>query len=918
MYRILLIAVTVCLGICSLKAQNQSFDGYIEAGDTAVAKKDYYNAYRMYSIASDDDWSESRGYEERVSEVFYKAGLAAYKATAYVPAEQYFLRLISRPDANSFALAKFYLAQSTFRQGMYDQAVVFYEQFLEEQTDVEEVYRQKASLQISEADWAIERMSRGSDIQLRHLPPGINTEDSDVMYVRGPKGTRYFSSNNFEYKGDKLLSKRLLSRIMQQTGNDSARPLPATINVPGKNVAHTAFNNDMTKVYYSVCEWLAYDELNCDIYAADVDLDGKWSNPQKQSINLDNSSTSQPSYGSLAADGKDYLYFTSNRPGGKGGYDLYRANVADDGSLGAVERLDDLNTSDDDVSPFWYAKWQTLYFSTNGRFSFGGMDIYKSFNINGRFMDPVNLGTPVNSSADEAYYTRFDDPGQAYVASRNATGEALYYSDTRDVCCYDLYEFEPDPRITLRVLTINKLTADELPGATVKLHKITSDGPQRIDEITNFDQNVFNFQVEPGQKYQLEASLDGFTSVTDEFDLSTEEFKDVPFIQRVLPLVPKVDLDVFTYNNVDGEMLPNTPVTLYELTESGIRIKVNDNVSDYTNDTHFELEIGKRYLVIGKKLGYGEDSEIIDLRDYNSNYGSDTRRVDLYLGQLLDVYVIDAKTEMPLMASTVTLTSTDVTLGDPETNMEGNDFHYVVNLNQDFTINVTRRGYFPRSVPLRFTKADIEQYNGRLSVTVPMVSDDINEFLDLRVYFDNDHPDPDAYRSTTRLAYDDTYAPYVARREVFVSRIAKGLRAEEGFLVSQEVNEFFDEQVIPGYNDLLKLADALVVHMENGRSYQINMVGYASPRAPDYYNMLLSARRNVSLRNFFKRYQDGILSGYMKSGRLTFTSERRGEEKDLGRIYELIEEERVSIFSVEASLERRVEFPKIFTTNSRK
>lgn len=899
-------------------AQNQTFDGFIEAGDTAVAKKDFYNAYRLYAIASEDDWAESRGYEERISEVYYKAGLAAYEATAYVPAEQFFLRLMSRPDESKYELAKFYLAQSTFRQARYDQAVVFYQQFLNEHPNAPELFRQKASLQINEADWAIDRMSRGSDVQLRHLPPGINTEDSDVMYVRGPKGTRFYSSNNFEYKGDKLVSKRLLSRIMRQTGEDSAKPLPPTINVPGKNVAHTAFNNDMSQVYYSVCEWVTYDDLRCDIYVADVDAEGEWSNPQKLSLNQENVSSTQPSFGTLDASGKDYLYFSSNRPGGKGGFDLYRVSVEEGGSLGEVESLDDLNTSEDDVSPFWYTKWQTLYFATNGRFSFGGLDIYKSFNVDGEFINPINLGTPVNSAADEAYYTRFSDPGQAYVASRNATGEALYYSDTRDVCCYDLYEFEPDPRITLRALTINKLTADELIGATVKLCKITPDGPVVIDEITNVNDNTFDFQVEPGQKYQLKATLDGFTSVVDEFDLSTEEFEDVPFVQRVLPLVPKVDLDVYTYNNVDGEMLPNTPVTLYELTESGIRIKVADNVSPNANDTHFELEIGKRYLVVGEKPGFGEDSEIIDLRDYDPNEGSDSKRVDLYLGQLLDVYVIDAKTEMPLKAATVTLTSADGTLGDPETNMESNDFHYVVNLDQDFTIDVTRRGYFPRSVPLRFTQADVEQYDGRLSVTVPMVSDDINEFLDLRVYFDNDHPDPDAYRSTTKLAYDDTYEPYLERREVFVKSIAKGLDAEEGFLVSQEINEFFDEQVIPGYSDLLKLADALVVHMQNGRSYEINMVGYASPRAPDYYNMLLSARRNVSLRNFFERYDNGVLYPYIEGGQLSFTSERRGEEKDLGRIYELIEEERVSIFSVEASLERRVEFPKIFTNNSRK
>ena len=844
--------------------------------------------------------------------------MAAYKATAYAPAEQFLLRLINRPDGRSFELAKFYLAQSTFRQGRYDQAVVFYDQFLAEQPDAPEIYRQKAALQINEADWAIERMSRGSDVQLRHLPEGINTEDSDVMYVRGPKGTRYFSSNNFRYRKDKLLSKRLLSRIMRQTGNQSAKPLPEIINILGKNVAHTAFNNDMSRVYYSVCEWVTYDYLRCDIYSADVLADGDWANPQKLGLNLENASTTQPSFGTLAADGEDYLYFSSNRPGGRGGFDLYRASVAADGTLGEVEPLDDLNTVEDEVSPFWYASWQTLYFSTNGRFSFGGMDIYKSFNINGEFIDPINLGAPVNSAADEAYYTRFDEPEQAYVASRNATGEALFYSDTRDVCCYDLYEFDPDPRVTLRALTINKLTGEDLSGAAVKLFKETPEGPVLIDEVTNIANNVFYFQVEPGQKYQLMASLDGFTSVVDKFDLSSNELEGLPFVERILPLAPKVDLDVYTYNNVDGEMLPNVPVTLYELTESGIRIKLEDQVSQSTNDTHFELEIGKRYLVVGEKPGFGQDSEIIDLRNYDANEGSDARRVDLYLGQLLDVYVIDAKTEMPLDAATVVLTSADGTLGEPETNFEGNDFHYVVNLDQYFTIDVTRAGYFPRSIPLRFTQSDVEQYDGRLSVTIPMVSDDINEFLDLRVYFDNDHPDPDAYRSTTKLSYDDTYEPYLARRDIFVQRIAKGLEAEEGFLLSQEVNEFFDEQVIPGYSDLLKLADALVIHMQNGRSYEINLVGYASPRAPDYYNMLLSARRNVSLRNFFLRYDDGILAPYMKSGQLSFTSERRGEEKDLGRIYELIEEERVSIFSVEASLERRVELPKIFNTNSRK
>lgn len=918
MYRILLFVFFCLLGAGPVAAQNQSFAGFVEAGDTAFAKKDFYNAYRLYAIACEEDWNTIKAYEERLSEVFYKTGLSAYKATAYVPAEQALLKLISRPDARSFELAEYYLAESTFRQGRYDQAAVFYEQFLEGNPGAPEQYLEKARLQISEANEAIERLSRPDDVLLRHLPSGINTEDSDVMYVHGPGATRFFSSNNYLYKKDKFVSRRLLSRIMRQTGENTAEPLPALINVPGKNVAHTAFNADMSQAYYSVCEYVGSDEMRCDLHVADVDSEGKWSNPLKLAINEEGVSMTQPSFGYSVADSKYYLYFASDRSGGKGGLDLYRAEALEDGTFGTIESIEELNTSGNDAAPFWYAPAQTLYFTTDGRFSFGGLDIYKSFNIAGTFLPPSNLGTPVNSAADEAYYTRFEEPNVAYVASRNATGEAIFYSEERDVCCYDLYEFTPDDRINLRAITINALTELDLNGATVKLCQITPDGPVEVDEIVNAEGNIFDFQVEPGLKYQLKAEKDGFTSVIDVFDLSAEEFVGVSFIERVLPLTPTVMLDVFTFNNVDQTDLNDAPVTLYELTDEGERIEVEQKLNPGANDTYFPLEIGKRYLVVGEKTGFGAASEEVDLRTYDPDAGTTSRRVDLYLGQMLDVFVIDGGTELPLDGATVTMTSSVGAKGAPETNPDGHDFHYVVNLNQDFTFSVTRPGYFSRTVSVRFTPEDVARFDGRLSVTIPLISDDINAFLDLRVYFDNDHPDPDAYRSTTRLSYDETYEPYLARRDVFVESISKGLGNEEAFLLRDEVNEFFEQEVIPGYEDLLKLAEALVIHMENGRAYQIKMLGFASPRAPDAYNLRLSARRNVCLQNFFERFQDGALKPYIDSKQLTFATERRGEEKELGRIYELIEEERVSIFSVEASLERRVEFPKIFTTNSRK
>ena len=84
MSRLLLIFATTLLFLGGLRAQNQGFDSYIAAGDTAVAKKNFYNGYKYYAIACEDGWSESRNYEERISEVLYKAGLAKSSTHAFV------------------------------------------------------------------------------------------------------------------------------------------------------------------------------------------------------------------------------------------------------------------------------------------------------------------------------------------------------------------------------------------------------------------------------------------------------------------------------------------------------------------------------------------------------------------------------------------------------------------------------------------------------------------------------------------------------------------------------------------------------------------------------------------------------------------------------------------------------------------
>ncbi|MBC6993339.1 hypothetical protein QWY85_16815 [Neolewinella lacunae] len=906
MYRFLTFLVLSLLVSAGLYAQNQSFTGYIEGGDQAMERNDHYNAFRLYDIAADPEWEEDRAYEERIAEVYYKAGVAAYRATAYREAEKYMLQLQSRPEITKYPLVKYFMGQSAFRQGNYDQAAANFQLFLDEQPNAPEEYRSAALAQINDSNWAIDALARSEDVILQHMPEGLNTENSDVMYVRGPNGTRYFTSNNFEFKKDTVSPKRQLSRILRQTGERTAVPLLNSINLPGKNVAHTAFNLEMTQVYYSVCDFRNYDELICDLYRADIGADGEWANPVKLDLNVAGYSTTQPSIGLDATDGGSFLYFASDRPGGMGGLDLYRAALAPDGSLGAPANLDKLNTAGDDASPFWYGPRQTLYFATDGRFTFGGLDIYKSYLIDGRFRRPVNLGNPVNSSADEAYYTRFDDPDQAYVASRRPVEEALFYSEERDVCCYDLYEFTPDPRLDLQALTFNKLTGKELPGATVALYKITPTGPELIEEITNLEDNEFNFLVEPGGKYELKATKDGFTEDLDAFDLASPELKDLSFIERRLELNPKVNLDIFTFNNVDLSELTGATVSLYEVNEDGTLTLVREITNPIGNDSHFDLEIGKNYRIEARKDGFGQAYTEVDLRNYSPDQGGTIRR-DLYLGQTLEVYVIDGRTDDPLNNATLRLSKSDGELVDERSNPTGNDFYYTVNLDQPFILNTRREGYFPRTDTLVFTQQDLVDGGGKLIYYVPLFSDNLNDFLPFEVYFDNDHPDPRTTSFTTRLSYDETYEPYIGNEEIFKKEAGEGLPEEDAFIERGNIAQFFEQEVKTGYKQLQRFADALIQHMRSGRSFNLELQGSASPRAETEYNRRLSGRRITSVKNFLATYRDGALLPYIKNKQLTYTESALGESTaKLAKIYERLDQVRESIYSQPASLERRV------------
>lgn len=130
------------------------------------------------------------------------------------------------------------------------------------------------------------------------------------------------------------------------------------------------------------------------------------------------------------------MYFVSQRPGGYGGRDIYRIVRLPNGEWSKAQNMGPtINTPYDEDSPYIDVNNKTLYFGSNGPKSMGGFDIFVSFkDEEGVWSDPVNMGTPVNSTGDDLFYTTTIDGLRGYLTSfrKGGFGEKDIYEIQND------------------------------------------------------------------------------------------------------------------------------------------------------------------------------------------------------------------------------------------------------------------------------------------------------------------------------------------------------------------------------------------------------------------------------------------------------------------------------------------------------
>lgn len=312
-------------------------------------------------------------------------------------------------------------------------------------------------------------------------------------------------------------------------------------------------------------------------------LGSKWDNVEALNISQDYSSKNP----AVSKDGKT-LYFSSDMPGGHGLFDIYKAPINEDGTIGEPVNLGEtVNTEAQEMFPF-VGDDGTLYFSSNGHLGLGGLDVFFTKDNGGDWSPVRNVGIPINSNYDDFAFSIVDAAGEGFVSSNRPGGVG---SD--DI--YRIIKLESLCDVLIAATVVDVRTGEPVSGAMVTLYD--DQGNKIVTKATNAD-GVAEFIVECDKETELEVVMDGFESKKTTVEGTQEKNVNVTIS---LDPIDKI---------IGDDMIALNPI-YFEFDRSNI-----------TNDAAFELD--KLVQVMNKY-----PDMVIDVTAHTDNRGSDAYNMRL-------------------------------------------------------------------------------------------------------------------------------------------------------------------------------------------------------------------------------------------------------------------------------------------------
>ncbi|MCR9173119.1 MAG: OmpA family protein [bacterium] len=318
------------------------------------------------------------------------------------------------------------------------------------------------------------------------------------------------------------------------------------------------------------------------------------------------------------------LYFSSNRPGGEGGMDLWLIDLDENGyPVGEARNLGrPVNTVLDEVSPFFHEASSTLFFSSNGLNSIGGLDIFKATydRDNKSFQQPENMGQPINSSMDDSYLVWDALMEKGFFASDRA--------DCENGHCYDIYEITNEPiLITLEGVSYDSETYEVLPNAKLNFKDINSKIPFENREVITDENGYYKLTMERQQQVYIKATKQKYFATAESVStmpITTSASLIQDFYLNPIP-DDEIELDGIEYGFDSSALRPRSMEVLDQLynllvLNENLVVEINSHTDNRGSDDYNRKLAQRRanscveYLIEkgipAERLvakGYGED-----------------------------------------------------------------------------------------------------------------------------------------------------------------------------------------------------------------------------------------------------------------------------------------------------------------------
>lgn len=495
------------------------YEKKLKWADNLFKEGSYFNAMEYYRQLKQE--------QPRLPYLTYQLAECCWLTRDYVQGAAYYQEAYAAAK-KLYPEAKLKEAIMLKMSGRYDDAINAFNAFIADNPKTLKKAKKRAKIEIEGCN-----MAKSAPMQaytVKNAGPNVNSAYTEsAPYPLGDTALLYSSMRqNQVVQVDRRNTDAYMSRFMVSQKQKFVADVDSfqwaldfndgDFNNPRAHVSNGCYSPGGDRFYFTRCQEEDSMKVICKIFVSNFDtLKGKWGVPTVlgDGINEEGSNT-HPCVAKVGK--KEILFFASNRKlQSRGGYDIWYSVF--DPVKGTYRRPQNvgkqINTDQDEQTPYYDSRTGKLYFASNGWPSMGGFDIFSAVGGPSRYTGLTNLGAPINSSADEIYF--INDPigkPDAYVVSNRVGSYAL----KNPTCCDDIWRIQTEPKLRAIGKVVYRKTGEPVTESVVKMLDETGD-------LKTFDSPDGNFQfpTSRGHNYVITADKSGY--VSSRLNVNTSEVK---------------------------------------------------------------------------------------------------------------------------------------------------------------------------------------------------------------------------------------------------------------------------------------------------------------------------------------------------------------------------------------------------------